>query len=86
MAAERIGRCDLCGVVDHHLVDGECASCRDGRLALTPTTVPNRASARMLASIYRRLTGGCDLRGRVRVARDAAGNPTIRIAPEGRQA
>lgn len=27
--AERIGRCDWCGLVDHHLVDGICASCAD---------------------------------------------------------
>lgn len=25
---ERIGRCELCGLVDHHLVEGECLSCR----------------------------------------------------------
>lgn len=26
-AAERIGECELCGLVDHHLRDGACPSC-----------------------------------------------------------
>ncbi len=26
--AERIGECDLCGEVDHHLVQGSCETCR----------------------------------------------------------
>lgn len=25
---ERIGECEICGIVDHHLVRGECAQCR----------------------------------------------------------
>jgi len=25
-----IGRCDWCGLVDHHLIGGECPSCRPG--------------------------------------------------------
>ncbi len=25
---EDIGRCELCGVVDHHLYDGACSHCR----------------------------------------------------------
>lgn len=25
---EAIGRCEWCGLVDHHLVGGECAACR----------------------------------------------------------
>ena len=27
---ERIGRCEVCGLVDHHLVGGECPACRRG--------------------------------------------------------
>lgn len=27
-APEPIGRCDLCGLVDHHLVAGVCSGCR----------------------------------------------------------
>jgi len=26
---EKIGRCDLCGLIDHHLIGGECPTCRD---------------------------------------------------------
>lgn len=26
---ETIGRCEWCGLVDHHLVDGECPACRE---------------------------------------------------------
>ncbi|MCS4503865.1 MarR family transcriptional regulator [Arhodomonas aquaeolei] len=26
--AETVGACEWCGLVDHHLVAGECASCR----------------------------------------------------------
>jgi hypothetical protein len=26
---ETIGRCELCGLTDHHLVLGECAQCRE---------------------------------------------------------
>lgn len=25
---ERIGECEICGIVDHHLVRGECPACR----------------------------------------------------------
>ncbi|MDX8402098.1 MAG: hypothetical protein R8K47_05650 [Mariprofundaceae bacterium] len=24
---EKIGRCDLCGLIDHHLIGGECPAC-----------------------------------------------------------
>jgi hypothetical protein len=27
---EKIGRCDLCGLFDHHLIGGECPTCRGG--------------------------------------------------------
>ena len=26
---ESIGNCDLCGLLDHHLVEGACKKCRD---------------------------------------------------------
>ncbi len=26
--AEKIGRCDLCGLIDHHLIGGACPACR----------------------------------------------------------
>lgn len=26
--AERIGTCELCGITDHHLVDGICPACQ----------------------------------------------------------
>lgn len=28
MTVETIGRCELCGLVDHHLVEAECPRCR----------------------------------------------------------
>lgn len=28
MQREQIGRCEWCGMVDHHLVRGECERCR----------------------------------------------------------
>ena len=66
-----IGRCELCGVIDHHLVGGECPLCRDGKLGLTPTTAPRESSRMMpqgslssrsgshllLAAIYTRIHG-----------------------------
>lgn len=29
---ECIGRCEWCGVVDHHLLQGECPNCRRRRI------------------------------------------------------
>jgi len=84
-----IGRCELCGGVDHHLVGGECPQCRDGQLALTPTTVPRESSRRMLAAIYTRIAGRerrSELHGCVIISCDSADNKTIRLEPKGREA
>lgn len=27
--AAAIGECDWCGVIDHHLIEGECPACRE---------------------------------------------------------
>lgn len=56
MAQEKIGRCEICGLVDHQLIGGECPSCRAGKLHPS-------------------------LKGCVRVERDEAGNPMIRLQP-----
>lgn len=33
---QRIGACEWCGLVDHHLVEGECPSCKTKVAALAP--------------------------------------------------
>lgn len=40
---ERIGRCDWCGLTDHHLIAGECPSCRARVQRYTPRAVIRRA-------------------------------------------
>lgn len=52
-----VGQCEWCGVVDHHLVDGECVQCHkltEYRQAarvhrLTPPTWPERRDQRRAA-------------------------------------
>lgn len=39
MPVDVIGRCELCGVVDHHLVDGQCAGCMRRFQANAPVQV-----------------------------------------------
>jgi hypothetical protein len=40
MTAETIGRCEgPCGLIDHHLVAGECERCRDLSVTLPPDQV-----------------------------------------------
>ena len=42
LTVERIGTCELCGLTDHHLVDGVCPTCRP-RCATIPATAPGVA-------------------------------------------
>lgn len=51
-AVETVGRCEWCGVVDHHLIDGECERCRTasetfraGEPAVEPIAVAGAAAA-----------------------------------------
>lgn len=39
-----IGRCELCGVVDHHLADGACAEC-NARIGAPAPIYPEAARA-----------------------------------------
>ncbi len=38
---ERIGECDLCGLVDHHLVLDACPSCNQGHNLLPAPAAPS---------------------------------------------
>lgn len=41
---ETIGRCEWCGLVSHHLIAGECPTCRARVQRYTPRAVIRRAS------------------------------------------
>lgn len=58
--AGTVGRCDWCGRVDHHLVDGQCVAClpklaeyrliNNGyKVYLTPSARPERRDQRQIA-------------------------------------
>ncbi len=61
--AERIGTCELCGLTDHHLVDGICPGCR-----IKSTAVSASATAPCIALPPPSLES-CGSRGFVSIAR-----------------
>ena len=42
-AKERIGYCEICGRIDHHLVDGTCPVCRPRVRTLNLETAVDRS-------------------------------------------
>jgi len=59
---ETIGRCEWCGLVDHHLVADECPACR-GRAVEYPPLAPSAEDIRApavgagLARVWRKVDG-----------------------------
>lgn len=67
---EKIGRCEVCGIVDHHLVGGLCPGCRP-RIEAVDVRIAGRKR-------------GARIAGRLRIEYDSAKNPMIRLLPAGR--
>lgn len=57
--AETIGRREWCGIVDHHLVAGECEGCRAKVVAYDPHQVIHRSEAERLDEQLRAVCEQC---------------------------
>lgn len=51
----RIGRCEICGEVDHHLVDGACAPCNAACITYGASATSITGIAERLARVAERL-------------------------------
>jgi hypothetical protein len=69
---ETIGRCDLCGVVDHHLIEGECPKCR---LKACASLIDADSPRQFCVATTSRVHGKSN--ARVLIRRDSAGNKII---------
>ncbi|OIO66910.1 MAG: hypothetical protein COS35_07435 [Zetaproteobacteria bacterium CG02_land_8_20_14_3_00_50_9] len=78
---ETIGRCELCGLIDHHLIDGECPACRRSPIAAA-MRLP-RAFAACSARINGRVKASRPLGADLIVHVDSADNQVIRLRPMG---
>lgn len=53
MAPEKIGACELCGVTDHHLIEGVCPACRPKVTTVQITACGARPKGDVMTAINR---------------------------------